>query len=106
MEKVQFRPLGQARNIVEGIGLDITHVHDDLVFVEHNAFLLRFDDECEYNLFLHFNEECDPSEKSKIISQLSECAKKDGFTITKDQTYQMRQREDTQELEIEFFNIK
>lgn len=103
MEDVKFRPLGEARNIVEGIGLDITHVHDDLIFVEHNAFLLRFDDECEYNLFLHFNEECEPSEKDKIENNLSEKAKGDGFTITKDLSYRMRQKEETQELEIEFY---
>jgi hypothetical protein len=103
MENIKFRPLGEARTIVEGIGLDITHVHDDLIFVEHNAFLLQFDDECEYNLFLHYNEDCDPAEKENIISKLSQSAKGVGFTVTKAKTYKISQKEETEELVLEFF---
>ncbi len=103
MGKVQLRPLGEARNIIEGMELEITHVHDDLIFIEHNAFLMRFDDECENNLFLHFNEDCEPDKIDSITAEITKRAEKEGFTIMKDQMYKMRQKEETEELEIVFY---
>ena len=85
MEKIQFRPLGETRTIIEEMDLEITHVHDDLVFIQHNAFLLRFDDECENNLFLHFNEDCDPFGRSKKFWTFN--AQIDKFTKSRCKTF-------------------
>lgn len=39
-----LRPLGIVKEIVEAAGMGISYVYDDLVFVDHNAFLLQFTD--------------------------------------------------------------
>jgi hypothetical protein len=39
---VPHRPLGMVREILESLGMDISYVYDDLVFLHHNQFLLQF----------------------------------------------------------------
>ncbi|NBC84342.1 MAG: hypothetical protein GVY19_13315 [Bacteroidetes bacterium] len=102
MEEIQFRPLGKARNIVERMALAITHIHDDLIFIEHNAFILRFDDACENNLFLHFNEISHPSERDNIALQVSRSAQVEGFTIQKGKHFKMEQKAGSEEIQIIF----
>lgn len=36
------RKLGVVKDIVEAAGMGIAHVYEDLVFLNHNAFLLQF----------------------------------------------------------------
>ena len=37
-----IKPLGVVKTIVEAAGMGISYVYDDLVFLEHNSFLLQF----------------------------------------------------------------
>ena len=55
-----LKPLGIVKEIVESAGMRISYAYDDLVFIEHNAYLLRFTDESN-ELVVHVNNEADKS---------------------------------------------
>ncbi len=102
METIKIRPLGEARQIVESIGHEITYFYDDLVFADNNMYMLRFDDEIQKQLFLHFNEDCEELTASKVEISLREAAKSIGFKILKAGDYSVKQKEGSEELEISF----
>lgn len=60
-----FRPLGLVKEMVNSMGLEVTYAYEDLVFVEHNAFLLQFDDEKQL-VALHINSECPAGEEEGV----------------------------------------
>lgn len=65
------RPLGHVMQIVEDSGLTVTYAYDDLVFVEHNAFLFRMESTPEkVSLFTNedLDEECGPPLIQKLIN--------------------------------------
>lgn len=37
-----LKKLGVVKDIVESAGMEITHVYEDLVFLNHNALILQF----------------------------------------------------------------
>jgi hypothetical protein len=37
-----YRPLGELKMILEGLGEEITYAYEDLVFIHHNQYLLQF----------------------------------------------------------------
>lgn len=100
--QIGLRPLPLAEEVVATTGLKVTFAYDDLVFVEHNAFLLRFNDEKPEQLFLHFNNECEESEKSKLIRMLEAKAFSLGMQIVKSTNYTMKQIEGTEEFQVFF----
>ena len=55
------RKLGVVREIVESVGMEISHVYEDLVFLNHNGFLLRFADK-ENSVTIHRN--CEAEDKA------------------------------------------
>jgi hypothetical protein len=68
---LKFRNLGRVRQIIEeATGLDITHSYEDLAFVEHSAFLVRFDDNDASNFFCYYNTDCPPQERVSITERL------------------------------------
>ena len=63
-----FRSIVNIKTIIEHSGLSISYLYDDLIFVKHNAYILRFDDEKPNHFFLHFNEESDEAERPNITA--------------------------------------
>ena len=53
-----LKPLGIVKTIVEAAGMGISYVYDDLVFLEHNSFLLQFTDN-DREITIHVNSEAD-----------------------------------------------
>lgn len=37
-----YRPLGMVKAMLETIGIEITYSYEDLIFIQHNHFLLQF----------------------------------------------------------------
>lgn len=99
---MQLRPLGIATQIVQDTGLAVTYNYDDLIFVEHNPFMLQFDDENTNNLNLFFNVDCEQAAAEKLESQLKTAAAQRQFTITSSGKFEMTQKEGTEELSIKF----
>ena len=44
---IPYRPLGLIKELIDKTGLEITHVWEELVFIEHNQFLLMFGEKGE-----------------------------------------------------------
>ena len=53
-----LKPLGMVKTIVEAAGMGISYAYDDLVFLEHNSFLLQFTGN-DHEITVHVNSEAD-----------------------------------------------
>ncbi len=98
-----YRPLGLISSLVDQMDLTVTHAHDDIVFVEHNAFLLKMEATGE-RVSLYFNEESDRSERNPISETLIHNGAGMGLVIIPQGTFSMKQK-DSENLEI-IFNDK
>lgn len=99
---VPYRPLGYIREVVASFGLDVTYVYEDLVYVQHNAFLLQMGERGE-DVFLYFNTESAPGEREAIAEQLREIGATRQLHIQRKGTYTMTQIPDEEHIRIEFF---
>jgi hypothetical protein len=99
---MELRPLGIAKEIIEETGLEVTYNYDDLVFVQHNPFMIQFDDENSKNLKLFFNVDCEEETAEKLEAQLKSSALQREFTITPSGKFEMTQKEGTEEIDIQF----
>jgi hypothetical protein len=103
---IAFRPLAEVKMMLEKTGNDISYAYDDLVFVEHTAFLIQFDDEKPANLKLYFNTEVDPKEAEAIEKKLLPVAKGKKFSLINFGLFMVKEKEDSEELDILFFPKK
>ena len=87
-EPVPFRPLGILKTLMETLGFEVTHCYADLVFIEHNAFLLRMEEKGE-EVSLLFNTESDVDKRDKIEELLKSAATTHNLVISCSGTYQM-----------------
>lgn len=68
-----LKPLGKVKTIVEAAGMGISYAYDDLVFLEHNSFLLQFTDN-DREITVHVNSEADEATVHCDIERLQEAA--------------------------------
>ena len=94
------RPLGLVKEIIDAIGLSVTHVWDDLVFIEHNAFILQFGEKGE-DIMLHFNEESEEDKRDEITEKLISEGQKYKLVVSYVGTYSLTQKDD-ENIGIEF----
>lgn len=75
---MNHRDLEAVRQIVnEATGLEISYAYEDLVFPEHGAFIIQFDEESNDKLHCHFHEDCTPKDAKNIYANLkNESAKR------------------------------
>lgn len=66
---VPFRPLGILKMVLENIGFEANHCYEDLVFIKHNAFLLRMEEKGE-DISLLFNSESNTTKRGEIAELL------------------------------------
>lgn len=100
---IPYRPLGLLRELVEAMGLQITHVFDDLLFIEHNAFLLQMGEEGA-DVRLWFNSESLPAERPVIAATLSAAGTECGLRIDRRGTFRLAQQEDAEQLRLELLD--
>jgi len=77
---------------MESLGFEITHCYEDLLFVEHNAFLLRMEEKGE-EVSLLFNVDSDVDKRDEIAEIFSTRGKDHNLIIACSGTYQMTQNE-------------
>lgn len=101
---MKMRELGKLRQIVEeAVGLDVTHIFEDLVFVEMSAFLLRFDDTDFQHFFVYFSHECEREARKYLWAALSQTAKKHGMDCRDEGSFRLQGTEGREEVTITFF---
>lgn len=94
------KPLGKITAILADLGLEVTYAYDDLVFVQHSAFLLQFTDE-PATLKLFINADCDSAEANSIASDIVLACDRAAFTIEPTGRYTLAQNDDST-LRLEF----
>ncbi|WP_167615228.1 hypothetical protein [Maribellus sediminis] len=98
---MKFRNLEAVRYIIkEATGLEITYAYEDLVFPEHMAFLIQFNDANEKNLFCYFHNDCNPEDKNQLYKRLSDVALEDSITLENKGSFSLEQK--SEEVEIHF----
>jgi hypothetical protein len=75
------RPLGKITALLAELGLEVTYAYDDLIFVQHSAFMLQFTD-APSQLKLFINTECNPEESSYISADMVLAFDKAAFRVT------------------------
>ncbi len=94
------RSLGKITALLADLNLEVTYAYDDLVFVQHSAFLLQFtDDPAKLKLFS--NTECEPKEAEAIIADVVGEFAKAGMDVLPSGRYSLKPN-DNETLDIEF----
>ncbi|ACF13287.1 conserved hypothetical protein [Chloroherpeton thalassium ATCC 35110] len=100
--EVQNRPLGLVMQMVEEMGSEVTYAYDDLVFINHNAFIIQFT-ETPILLKVYFNKDYQEAQVALLTKGLIEQAGKNGLEVQVKGTYELEQKED-ENIEIKFFD--
>jgi hypothetical protein len=87
--------------VVEHLGFQVTHCYEDLVFIEHNAFLLRMEEQGE-EVSLFFNSESDVDKRDEIAELFKTEGKAHQLVISSPGTYQMIPNEADGTIQLEF----
>ena len=98
---MSLKPLGIVTEIIESAGMGISYAYEDLVFLEHNAFLLEFTAN-DKELFVHTTSEAEESEVKDSITKLKNVAVVHGMTFTDGGLYTLTPADD-KNIRIEFF---
>lgn len=94
------RDLGHVKEIVEAVGMAVSYAYEDLVFLEHNAFLLQFTDQ-QQKILLHINAEANIDELEVPITLLQKKADEFAMEFHKGSLYRLSQADD-ENINIEF----
>lgn len=101
-DAIPFRPLGLVKNIIEAIGLDITYLYDDLIFIEHNAFLLQMGADKHEEIGVWFNEESTPADRPQMLLRLEEEGRRYALSILEKGTYSLSDNKNGEGVDIRF----
>lgn len=83
---MSLKPLGMVNSIVEAAGMGISYVYDDLIFLEHNSFLLQFADNGG-EVTIHVNSGADEATVRPDIERLQEVACNQSMQFTRGGLY-------------------
>ncbi len=95
-----LRKLGVVKTIVEAVGMDVGHVWDDLVFLNHTGLILQFTDR-EDTMRIHRNHEGEQSVLERAINLLKETARLYAMTFADGEDFLLSQADD-ETLHLEF----
>jgi hypothetical protein len=92
---MNYRDLEAARQIIDkATGLDITYAYEDLVFPEHGAFILQFDDDNTDKLHCYFHEDCNEKDSKNIFANLFVEASKKKCMLVRQGAFTLEQKEE------------
>ena len=98
-----LKPLGIIKEMLDGIGFEITYAYDDLIFIEHNAFLLQMGTTGE-EVRLYFHTDSSMEKRADITNLLKECGRQYRFIVDRKGTYTVAQNECREEFQLQFFD--
>jgi glycerol kinase len=95
------RKLGVVKEIVEEAGMGISHVYEDLVFLDHNAMLLQFTNDSS-KLLLRINREADQETAASGAALLKQAALAREMQFMDSGSYALAQ-DGPEQVRLEFF---
>lgn len=99
---IPLRPFGIIKNLIEAVGLDVSYAYDDLVFIDHNAFLLQMGEDKGEDLGVWFNEESNPADRPVVLSQLQAEGAKLLLDVYEKGTYSLTTPDGGEEMQLAF----
>lgn len=97
---MSLKPLGVVKDVVEAAGMSISYAYEDLVFLEHNSFLLQFTDN-DREVQVHVNVEADKEMVNADIEKLQGVARGHEMNFISGNLYTLTQGDD-ENINIEF----
>ena len=94
-------PLGRVINWLDAAGFTVSYTYEDLVFVESNAILIRFDQEKPDTIYLHFNIECSKPIIVDLERSLKNEAQKHNLRALRESNFALSQK-NGEEIDIRF----
>lgn len=85
---VHYRPLGMVKEALEQIGIEVTYAYEDLVFIQHNHFLLQFG-KTGAILFFYANVDTAEHEADQLFTDVRTAASGKGITLLHRGRYQL-----------------
>ncbi len=98
---MKTRDIEAVRTILaEATGLEVSYAYDDLIFPEHSAFILQFDENVDNGLICHFNEESPKADRDEIYNSLGTVCAKYKCSLSREGVFSMKPK--GEELELTF----
>lgn len=97
---MDLKPLGIVKEVIESLGMGVSYVYDDLVFLEHNAFLLQFTDTVN-EMMIHRNIEADKQYIQETVDMLKSAGLSCGLLFMNGHSYSIKQAGD-ENIQLEF----
>lgn len=94
-------PIGKVMNWIEASGFTVSYLYEDLVFVESNAFLIRFEQSGTQNILIYTNSRCESTKATALEVLLLEEAKNHEINPVKKGKFTLSQKKDD-EIDIRF----
>ena len=95
-----YRPLGTVKEMLEQIGMEVSYAYEDLVFLDHNRFLLQFGKTGEV-LFFSANIDTPGDEAARLFAQVQSVAGGLGMVLLRRGRYRINAETD-ERLTLEF----
>jgi len=95
------RELGLVREALTAAEMEISYAYEDLIFLEHNGFLLRFNDNPQ-EISIHVNIEADEKKLAGAMALLQLKATEVGLTLTTGEKYRIRPMDGEENIQLEF----
>ena len=100
---MKYRDLETVRQIIdEATGLEVSYAYDDLVFPDHTAFIIQYDDEDQNKLFCHFHKDCQGKDREKLINNLTKVTEAKRMKLVVKKQFELEQVDE--EVRIVFSN--
>ena len=94
-------PVGKVMNWLEAAGFEVSYLYEDLVFVESNAFLIRFEQADPQGILIYTNSECEATKASALSQILIDEAQKHELNPIKKGIFTISQKNED-EIDIKF----
>lgn len=96
------RPFNIVKDIINSCSLDISYFYDDLIFADHNVFILQFDDKHPEVLNLYFNTDCAFDVKINLKDNLYREAEDRGMIMQDCGKFFLEENQENKEITIHY----
>lgn len=96
------RPFNLVKDIINSCSLDISYFYDDLIFSDHNIFILQFDDNSPEVLNLYFNKDCEFDTKISLKDNLYREAEDRGIIMQDRGQFFLEEDQEKKEITIHY----
>ena len=98
-----LRPLYLVEEIAKAVGKEISHVYDDLVFLEDAEVLFQFADALPETLYLYLHQEMEKEDFDSLLAKYEIIARQKSIKMIYKGRFTLSPKEKSKEINIQFF---